>query len=107
MKPIAMGYVLSVGRKTFWCRMAVKEPWDYANMECQIDIAKLSKKERPLLQHGAYVSILKGGTIRFSRIKGFTKKEIAKAMAEAEKLTKALFGEHNERYHSLLQETAL
>jgi hypothetical protein len=97
MKPIAMGYVLSVGRKTFWCRMAVKEPWEYPNMECQIDMSKLSNKERPFLQRGAYMSILKGGTIRFSRKRGWTRKEVAKAKAEATELHKALFGEHNEK----------
>ena len=89
-----MGHVFSVGRKTFWCRMALSVPWDNDNMECQIDMVKLSKRERPFLQRGAYVSILKGGTIRFSRIKGWTKKEITHAKAEAEVLHKTLFGEH-------------
>jgi hypothetical protein len=40
-------------------------------------ISKLSERERPLLREGAYVWLLKGGTLRFLRLKPLTKSQIA------------------------------
>ena len=81
MKPIATGYVISVHRKYFWCRFNSNG----TTFEAQISKSKLSDKELPFLQENAYILVLTGGTIRFSRLKGWTKKEIKLAEKRSEK----------------------
>jgi hypothetical protein len=93
MKPIAKGFVESVKRTTFWCRMSTEAPWKDTNLECQIYKHKLSKRELPFLEDGAYIAILKGGTLRFSRIRGWTKKEIEQAKMRAAKRYKEMVTE--------------
>ncbi len=89
MKPILQGYVTMVLRKYFWCRLG-KPGCKYTEYEAQIEIAKLSERERKLLRQGAYISLLKGGTWRFNRLK-WTKKEIKAAMIRGA----ALFSKFN------------
>jgi hypothetical protein len=82
MKPIASGYVFQVSKKTFWCRL---ETNDHQIIDAQIEIDKIAEKERPLLSTGAYMHILKGGSIRFIRLR-WSKKEIEDAQRRASNL---------------------
>lgn len=86
MIPIAKGYVISVGRKRFWCRLKIRGK-DY---DAEVEIAKLSDRERPLLCEGAYIMLLKGGSWRFLRLKPLTKKEIKAARKKGAELAKAI-----------------
>lgn len=95
MKMIAKGWVdeIDISKNVFWCRLSIEENGiisDDCNCLAEIDIDKLSKRERPLLDIGMYICILKGGTIRFMRIPGYTKKQIRLARAKAIKLSKFL-----------------
>lgn len=85
MKVIASGHVFDINVTSFWCRM---ETQDGNRFDAEIDIDKLSKRERPLLAEGAYVSILKGGTIRFTRTKPWLLREIVNAKKQAKKWEK-------------------
>lgn len=87
MKPIARGYVTQVARTTFWCRLIIGQD----EFDAQIYKNKLSDKERKYLCEGAYISILKGGSIRFYK-KAVTRREIERAKKEAQNLIKSIFG---------------
>jgi len=89
MKAIAKGYVLSVERKYFWCRLEIEEN----TYDAQIAIDKLGKHEKSFLQQGAYLSILKGGSIRFSRLR-WKKKDIVLAKKRAEKIWKNIWNKN-------------
>jgi hypothetical protein len=79
--------VSQVCRKTFWCHLKLVDSGE--EVEAQIAMSKLSDRERPLLREGACIQILKGGTLRFLRLKPWTKREIAAARkAGAELLEK-------------------
>jgi len=88
MKPIAKGYVLSVGSKSFWCRLKMCDTQD--EVEAQVAIAKLPERERRLLTVGAYLQLLKGGTWRFLRLKPWTQREIREAKQRARETARAL-----------------
>jgi len=90
MKPIAEGYVDGIKRKTFWCTMEFtdKNIHNVFRFEAQIYKSKLSKTEAPFLCEGAYMMILKGGTIRFNRGAKITKKQIREAEERARKICK-------------------
>jgi hypothetical protein len=88
MKPILQGYVTMVGRKTFWCRLA-RPGQRYTEYEAQVEMAKLTERERTFIHEGAYLSLLKGGTWRFSRLM-WRKKDIEAFKARGAKLFNAL-----------------
>ena len=85
MKPIAQGYIISVHRKNFWCRLE----YDGKSYDAEVSISKLSPRERSFLEEGAYISFLKGGSIRFNRVR-WTKKDIADAEKRAKILLEQL-----------------
>ena len=87
MKPIAKGFVLSVHKKTFWCRLMLE---DKKQIEAQISIDKLTDREKLFLEEGAYVSILKGGSIRFNRLK-WKRKDIEAAKKSANEKWEKIF----------------
>ena len=88
MRSILTGYVLSVGRKTFWCRL--HEPGKKKHsLEANVAISKLTAREKPFLKVGAYVSLLKGGTWRFVRLRPWSRREVMAAKARAAELAKA------------------
>ena len=57
--------------------------------EAQVCISKLSAKELPFLREGAYLSLLKNGKFRFSRLK-WTKRELGEAQKHARDLLAVL-----------------
>lgn len=89
MKWLAKGYVTAIHRKTFWSRLWIMRRPREA-VDANIALSTLSARERSLLQIGAYFTILKGGSIRFSRMR-WTKTEIDRASKAAQKLWLELF----------------
>lgn len=89
MKPIAKGYVISVHRKTFWWRFTLKRGLNVQH-DGQVLISKLSPRERPFLREGAYLSLLTGGTFRFSRFR-FKKRDIERARKWAHRMFTKIF----------------
>ena len=87
MKPIASGYVFEINRLSFWCRMEDKKGLHF---DVEIDRKKLSEQEKRFLDVGVPLSVLKGGTIRFTRIKPWTKQEIQLAKKRAKRICKML-----------------
>jgi len=86
MKALAVGYVTTIGRTTFWsmlrtCAKPAKE------LEAKFSFTKLTPRERHFLQQGAFFSVLKGGTLRFSRAR-WKKRDIDQAKKEAARMAK-------------------
>lgn len=89
MKPIARGYVISVGRRYFWWHFTVGRGLNVEH-EAQVAIAKLSPRERPFLAEGAYLNLLKGGTFRFCRLR-WKARDLDRARKRANRLFRKLF----------------
>ena len=83
MKPVASGFVVYSGRRYFWAR--VRKVHGRVWSEAKFDSHQLYTKERAFLVPGAYFSILKGGTIRFSRLR-WRKRELDLARRNAKRL---------------------
>jgi hypothetical protein len=92
VKAIAKGYVLSVHPKTFWWRFRLQRGLGVWH-DGQVFRRKLGKRERPFLQPDAYVSLLKGGTFRFSRVR-WKKRDLARAQRSAKVMFTKLFEKH-------------
>lgn len=90
MTPIAQGYVLSVGVASFWARLQLKGQ----TVDVEIDRKRLPPREWPFLTEGAYCSLLKGGTVRFSRQR-WTRSELKRARRRAKQLLCDVFTSTN------------
>lgn len=81
------GYVLSIGRKYFWARLADE-------FDARIPIAKVTQRDRSVFQVGALFNLRLrrgGGSLKFSH-RRYTKAEITAAKKAAARLSKQFTG---------------